>query len=277
MTLKTRKTILSIMLAAAFAGTVLSAAALSFMILHPEGVFSDYHSGKTIIWWSVTRDFTSSDTFWAISLFFVMSLYAFISELVYRKVFGKSPSAEMFFLRFFILTLPFQSVRILIPLVSSNYFPLSWEIYVTRIAWFARFAGLTALLNIGIFSSGDMPFQRSGAVLGIGLLASLGITVTMPLDITIPLGNLLIRSGAEYSLELVCLSIKILAVISLAGIGYQKKQKDYYFLSLYMLIITSGAEMIFFASMPLVFPGTLLLVSGTVLFSSRIKKMYQWI
>lgn len=265
------------MLAAAFAGTVLSAAALSFMILHPEGVFSDYHSGKTIIWWSVTRDFTSSDTFWAISLFFVMSLYAFISELVYRKVFGKSPSAEMFFLRFFILTLPFQSVRILIPLVSSNYFPLSWEIYVTRIAWFARFAGLTALLNIGIFSSGDMPFQRSGAVLGIGLLASLGITVTMPLDITIPLGNLLIRSGAEYSLELVCLSIKILAVISLAGIGYQKKQKDYYFLSLYMLIITSGAEMIFFASMPLVFPGTLLLVSGTVLFSSRIKKMYQWI
>jgi hypothetical protein len=194
-----------------------------------------------------------------------------------EKFSGKALRPKCFFLRFFILTLPFQSIRVLIPLISNNYFPLSWEIYITRIAWLARFAGLTALLNIGIFSSGDLPFQRSGAVLGIGLLASLGISVTMPLDITIPLGNLLVRSGAEYSLELVCLSIKILSVISLAGIAYQKKQKDYYLLSLYMLIITSGAEMIFFASLPLIFPGILLLISGTVLFSSRIKKMYQWI
>jgi len=230
----------------------------------------------TARWWSSLRQAEESDLLWAMGGISFLSLFPLLSEIVLRKRFGRSPSPEIFFLRFFLLTLPLQALRLLIPLISTGFFSPSLGLTITRIAWFARFMGITSLLCISIFSS-DMPFRRSGSILGMGALAAVGIAVMMPVDVTQPLGNLLFLSGTEIALALTTLSIEILTVIALAGSAFIQKNTRYYFLTVSLLLVVTGSDLIFFLSTPLILPGAVFLVMGVVGFAEIIRKIYQWI
>ncbi|MCK5737138.1 MAG: hypothetical protein KAH21_11695 [Spirochaetaceae bacterium] len=122
-----------------------------------------------------------------------------------------------------------------------------------------------------------MPFRRSGAILGMGALAAMGIAAMMPLDITQALGNLLFLSGTETALALVTVSIEILTVIALLGTAYLQKSIQYYFLTVFLLLIVLGTDLIFFLSTPLIIPGAIFLFFGVISFAGMIRKIYQWI
>ncbi len=164
----------------------------------------------------------------------------------------------------------------LLPLVSTTVLTPSWGLTITRIAWFARFLGISTLLNIGIFS-GDIPFRRSGSILGMSALAAMGIAVMMPLDVTEALGNLLILSGTQTALALVTVSIEILAIIAMAGTAAVQRNSRYYFLTISLLFVVLGSDLIFFLSRPLIIPGMIFLVLGVIGFAEMIRKIYQWI
>ena len=230
----------------------------------------------TARWWSSWRPADTSDLPWAMAGVAFLSLFPLLSELILRKRFRRSPSPEIFFLRLFLLTLPLQASRLLLPLVTAGILTTSWGLTITRIAWFARFLGISSLLNISIFS-GDIPFRRSGSILGMGALAAMGIAVMMPLDVTQPLGNLLIRSGMDTVLALVTVSIEALTILALAGTAIIQKNARYYLLMVSLLLVVLGTDLIFFISRPLIIPGAIFLVTGVIGFAGVVRKIYQWI
>lgn len=122
-----------------------------------------------------------------------------------------------------------------------------------------------------------MPFRRSGSILGMGALAAMGIAVMMPLDVTQPLGNLLIRSGTDSPLALATVSVEVLSVLALTGMAMIQRDVRYYFLAVSMLFIVAGADLSFFISRPLIIPGAVFLVSGVTGFSVIVRRIYQWI
>ncbi len=275
MTLTIRRTLLTILLVPALAGTAASTMVWTAWVQNRYAVGYEIPD-LTARWWSSWRPADVLDLPWAMAGLAFLSLFPLISELILRKRFGRSPSPEIFFLRFFLLTLPFQASRLLIPMVTADVLTISWGLTITRIAWFARFLGISALLNIGIFS-GDLPFRRSGSILGMGALAAMGIAVMMPLDVTQPLGNLLIRSGTDTALALVTVSVEILTVLALVGTAMIQKNVRYYILATSLLLIVVGADLIFFISRPLIIPGVILMASGVIVFSEVVRKIYQWI
>jgi hypothetical protein len=275
MTLSIRRTLLAILLVPAFAGTAASALAWTAWFQNQYALGYEIPQ-LTASWWSSWRIADISDLTWAMAGLSFLSFFPLLSELILRKRFSRSPSPEVFFLRLFLLTLPFQASRLLIPLISTGLLTISWGLAITRISWFARFTGISALLSISIFS-GDMPFRRSGSILGMGVLAAMGISVMMPLDVTQPLGNLLVRSGTDTSLALATVSVEILAVLALAGNAMIRRDGRFYFLAGYLLLVVAGADLSFFSSRPLIIPGAVLMVVGVVGFSGAVRRIYQWI
>jgi len=231
---------------------------------------------QTALWWWVLRPATRWDLLWSMCALGVMSLTISVLEVLLKRNFSRSPSPEMFFLRFFLLTLSFQSFRLFVPLASSGVIGISWTVTFTRMAWFGRFLGITSLLSLSIFS-GDMPFRRSGYILGLGAMASMGIAVMLPLDITQPLGNLLVRAAAETPLALSCLALEILTVLAMVGSGISQKSRPHIFLAFYLFLLAAGSEMLFFASYPMIIPGILLTFAGIFGFVREIQNIYQWV
>ncbi len=275
MTLTVRRTLLSILLIPALAGV--AASGLAWALWTQNQYVPGYELPElTALWWSSWRPADTSDLPWAMAGIAFLSFFPLLSELILRKRFRRSPSPEIFFLRFFLLTLPFQAFRLLLPLVTTGLLTVSWGLTITRIAWFARFLGISSLLNISIFS-GDIPFRRSGPILGMGALAALGIAVMMPLDVTQALGNLLIRSGMDTALALATVSIEALTILALAGTAMIQKNIRYYLLAMSLLLVVLGTDMLFFISRPLIIPGAIFLVSGVIGFAGIIRKIYQWI
>ncbi len=273
MTLTIRRTLLTTLLIPAIGGTAASVMAWTAWF---QGEYVYELPSFTARWWYFLRPAENTDLVWAMAGITFLSVFPLLSELVLRKRFGRSPSPEIFFLRFFLLTLPFQAGRLLLPLVSTGYLTPSWGLTITRIVWFARFLGISSLLSISIFSS-DMPFRRSGSILGIGALAAMGIAVMMPLDITQPLGNLLFLTGTKTALALVIVSIEILTVIALAGSAHIQHNSRYYFLTVSLMMVVLGTDLIFFLSTPLIIPGAVFLLVGVIGFAGIIRKIYQWI
>ncbi len=273
MTLSIRRTLLTTLLIPAFGGTAASVMAWTAWF---QGKFVYTLPSFTARWLYSLRPAENTDLVWAMAGITFLSVFPLLSEIVLRKRFGRSPSPEIFFLRFFLLTLPFQAGRLLLPLISTEFLSPSWGLTITRIAWFARFLGISALLSISIFSS-DMPFRRSGSILGMGALAAMGIAVMMPLDITQPLGNLLFLTGTKTALALVTVSIEVLTVIALAGSAYIQHNSRYYLLTVSLLMVILGTDFIFFISTPLIIPGAVFLLVGVIGFAEIIRKIYQWI
>jgi len=152
----------------------------------------------------------------------------------------------------------------------------NWALTVTRIAWFGRFLGLTALLSISLFS-GDMPFRRSGYILGMGTLISMAIAAMLSLDITQPLGNLMIRTVSDTALALACITLEALVVAALLGSGIARKSLSHILLALNLFFVVVGFDFIFFASFPMLIPGAILILAGTLGFARKIRLIYQWI
>lgn len=275
MTLTIRRTLLTILLVPAIAGTLASALAWTAWI---QGRYAVAYELPLITarWWASWAAADVSDLSWAMAGLSFLSFFPLLSEIILRKRFGRSPSPEIFFLRLFLLTLPLQASRLLIPLVSSDILTVSWGLTITRISWFSRFVGISALLNISIFS-GEMPFRRSGSILGMGALAAMGIAVMLPLDVTQPLGNLLIRSGTDTPLALATVSVEILAVLALTGMAMIERDVRYYLLAASLLLIVAGADLTYFISRPLLVPGAVFMVAGVIGFSVTVRRIYQWI
>lgn len=275
MTLTVRRTLLTILLVPAIAGTLASALAWTAWIQGRYAVAYELPL-LTARWWASWAAADVSDLSWAMAGLSFLSFFPLLSEIILRKRFGRSPSPEIFFLRLFLLTLPLQASRLLIPLVSSDILTVSWGLTITRISWFSRFVGISALLNISIFS-GEMPFRRSGSILGMGALAAMGIAVMLPLDVTQPLGNLLIRSGTDTPLALATVSVEILAVLALTGMAMIERDVRYYLLAASLLLIVAGADLTYFISRPLLVPGAVFMVAGVIGFSVTVRRIYQWI
>jgi hypothetical protein len=279
MTLKIRRTILNSLLVPAVAAV---AAVSAVWIVWARNEYALELNGPLVTaqWWSSWRPSDGSDFLWALAGLSFMALIPLLSELILRRRFSRSPSPEMFFFRFFLLTLPFQVWRLaLSPVVSamlSFEIPITWGLTVARIAWFGRFLGIAALLNIGLYAS-DVPFRRSGTILGMGALAAMAVAVMLPLDSTQLLGNLLFRSGAETALALATVLLEVLAVLSLAGTAVTQRNSRYYLLASALLLVVVGSNFSFFLSKPLLAPGLVFILFGIMGFSREVRKIYQWL
>ena len=273
MTYTIRRTILKILL---FPSILAVLGMIASWISWFAGLYGLENPSNVILWWGVIRISHSSAFIWSLIAISIFVCIGFFGELLLRRSFSRSPSPEMFFLRIFLLSLPLQCVRLILPLVFDGTLSVSYGLTATRVAWFGRFAGIIALLNISLNSS-DTPFWRSGSIMSMGVLASLVFAVMVPLDVTQPMINLLYRTVTGSAIAFSCIALELLAVISLLGVAVDRINNRYYILALSLLTLVAGYELLFFGYRIFIIPGTVLIIGAITLFTYQTRKIYQWL
>ncbi|HUX20823.1 MAG TPA: hypothetical protein VMW69_06260 [Spirochaetia bacterium] len=209
------------------------------------------------------------------SLLFLL-IYSFGGGLLLHSFFRKTVSSEMFFFVFFVLSLSIEAARGAQLVIIAQNAPSYYEIVVTRAVYFGRFFGVFCLFTAGLFATG-INYQRFEIVLGITLLLAFTLSFSIPVSSESPLDTLVNRLGSRSQLLAVFFALEAFSVLNFALAAFLKRNVDYIWMALGLLLVMAGKDLLFFLVSPAPDAvGALLLVGGTVLFGHRTHIVYLW-
>ncbi len=198
-----------------------------------------------------------------------------LASLVLILCFRHSSSQEIFYFQLFLLSLSLISIRLYSYGAAWYHLPFSVTVRISRAVLFFRFSGLLFLLLSGI-SVFDNRIQKSDPFFPFALVVSFGLAATIPVSSRFIQNTLTYLPVNELSLFFLFLIIKLIIPINFLWFFYQRKTIDYFILTTATILCITGETLLFYMTFYSCVGGLILLLSGTILFSHRIYKLYLW-
>ncbi len=213
----------------------------------------------------------------ALYLVFLKTLIAFITVIVFKSLFKKSSSPEMFFILVAVAGFSFEGLRSVVYL--SYYYNWMYNIYLIlpRVIYFGKLIAALSLFISGLFSAG-FPVQKQNVFLGLSFIFSILLSSSVPIDFSANTNILLPGDKTLYIMQKVIYSLYILAALNYFAATSISKNRDFIFTGLGLLLFSAGIELTF-----QLYGGILLicgfgsLVLGILLTGYSINKIYSWI
>ncbi|HEY9595133.1 MAG TPA: hypothetical protein VHE79_11685 [Spirochaetia bacterium] len=175
---------------------------------------------------------------------------AFRGLSLFRK--GGSPIAP--FIVLFLFSLSLECLRAGMALLYAMDGSIAAGVFLTRVVYWGRFAGLLALLIASLYCV-DMKYRRFGVLIAVDFLVSFAITAYIPIDRTIFLAQLTWKLGDEQGVWFVNIAIGVLIVLTgLLGAATRRDPR--------MLIVAGGFLLLLAAREVLFFAGSVALLAG---------------
>ncbi len=264
-----RKYIVRILLYISFLSVI--AAGVWMYFISDSGISRSW-SGEQI-WWTLYVQDNAPGLIKALSLSGQI-FFAFAMSLILSRQIKRNPSAELSFFYLFLFTFSLQLFRL--PYLSDPAgFLAAGSGYITRIIYFTRILGISSLFAASLFSSG-LQIQKFGMVFLLSLLTSFTLASILPLNISAVSGALLHRIAREEYLALLCITMEILTILTYIATAQNQGRVEYYRLAFLNLLIIAGYEFLFFLYIPLIIPGFICLVTGTVIYVRTSRKLFLW-
>lgn len=122
------------------------------------------------------------------------ALYAALTLCLILNSFRTTVSAEIYFFSFWVLSLGFEVLRLVIfGLAAANGSPY-WQIIVTKVLLFARYSGYLFLFASGLYAAGFRS-EKLGSVAAIILAISVGLATAVPVNTGSYAPSLELRAG----------------------------------------------------------------------------------
>lgn len=209
-------------------------------------------------------------------LIFIKNLFVFTAGLIFRNLFKKIASPEVFFFSLAILALSFTSLRSLFLVDGFLGYPVYLSETISRTVYFGKIITILCLFTSGLFSTG-ISFQKQQYFLLLIILISFVLSSVIPIDLFETDTILLKGTGSEYGMNIIFIILQIFAVLNFLVGAIKNNNHDYLFLALAVGMIVIGNE-ILFGLIPdkISCIAILSLISGTTLFGYKIHKIYQW-
>ena len=229
-------------------------------------------------WWFVyTSAADEQSLYWCLGGILALNLCILILGPVVNRAHQRTGSAELFFFAISLYSLCFESFRATVGLTVVLNTPSYVGIAFSRAVYFGRLCSLLTLLLSSLYSM-NMDYSRFGMLLGISVLVSLSLSLSVPVDSTAFLSNLLYKLGEERALWFVTLVLSLLAVLNLCGAALAKKSTHLLYAAVALLVHQTGREMLFFSiNLYTSVVGVALLCLGTILFYKQLEAHYLWI
>ncbi len=242
---------LSFRAAAALAGLLAVAAlgALAFLLLRPDALaaLGDLPSNP---WWFSYQDPGSVPAvaaLWRIASAAAAAGIGIIAAARGYSQYSRSASPLLPFLAAFFLSLSLEGLRAGTALLYAADGSISAGIVITRVVYWGRFAGLLALLIVGLYCV-DMKYRRAGMLGGAIFLVSFAIAAYIPLDRTVYLAQLTWRLGDEQGVWFVQLMLGILVVLTSAAGALVRRDRRFLVLACGMVLLLAAREILFFST-----------------------------
>ena len=204
-------------------------------------------------------------------------MYSLISITLIYFFFEKTQSPEIIFFGFFVFSLTFELLRIIIPLKMVFPFPVIYLVNATQVLLFGRYFGLFSLFAASVYAAGfDIQKQRN--IFFMLILSSLVIALTVPVDSLVWDTSLKMMSGYSFMFSMVELGIIAAAILTFFVSAFTRGSKTYIFAGLGSLLAYAGRNILINSDSWITpVPGLLFLAAGTWLICSRLHKEYLWL
>ncbi len=207
----------------------------------------------------------------------ILQLINFLMILItlyLTRMYKKTESPEIFFLIFFVISLSFESLRILDSITFLSNSPYYVGMIITRSIFFGRILSLIILLLVSLYLTG-FNYKHTPTLLLISLFVGLSLAIIIPVDTTSFTPNFTFKIGIENNRLFFSVSLYLLISLNFF-IAYLKNKNRKYLgiLFLYALILTGS--ILYFHSKDIIEIYISLLLSGvSALFMGKtIEKIY---
>lgn len=206
-----------------------------------------------------------------------LSLFSFISSLIFRISFSKTLAPELFFFTIFILSFSFEAIRLIFLFFQTRTSPFIFGMIVTRIVHFSRFLRIYSIFVAGLFAC-SVANPKTGIYLGIGILLSIAYAVGIPVDATRKTDALLYVVGISRFTRITFSAAEVISIINFIFAGILKNTREYYFMGAAFFVTLAGSTLLitFPGQLIFLFIGIPLLIGGTVIFGKRSHELYLW-
>lgn len=203
--------------------------------------------------------------------------YSFISIILIYYFFEKTQSPEIFFFGFFVISLSFEFVRIVIPLKGIFPFLSMYLISASRVLLFGRYFGLFSLFAASVYAAG-LDVQRQHNIFFILVLAALVISLNVPIDSLVWDSSLKIKNGYRVMFAMIDAGILLVTMLTFFISSYTRGSKTYMYIGFGSFLVFAGRNILLNSDTWITpFPGLLILAAGTWLIASRLHREYLWL
>lgn len=250
-----------------FIGLLLSLAILIFLIISIIFLLNENYQFTSLN--------STINIFETMGSTYIIVLFSVIFGFILRFFFKKTISIEIFFFTLFIISLAFESLKVIHIFLQMYDMPLFYGILVTRIVFSIRFFGIFCLLSSGLFSTG-IQSQKFEFILGISFILAISLASSIPINDNF-LPTLNYEPGNEKIFVASFVLIKIFSVLNFCWAAFKKHSGNYLAIAISIILIIIGRDMIFFLHNPIHSAiGTLIIIPGSIIFANRMHSIYLW-
>jgi hypothetical protein len=203
-------------------------------------------------------------------------VFSLVSIILISYFFEKTQSPEILFFGFFVISLSFEFVRIVIPLKAIFPFSSFYIISASRVLLFGRFFGLFSLFAASVHSAG-LDVQKQEYVFFTLVLAALLIALNVPIDSLTWDTSFRTQNGYSSMLTVAEGGIFVITIITFFISAYTRGSKTYLPIGLGVFLAFAGRNILLLSDTWLTpFPGLLLLAAGIWFACAKIHREYLW-
>ncbi|MCL2067520.1 MAG: hypothetical protein FWG99_08655, partial [Treponema sp.] len=222
------------------------------------------------------------------SRFFQPSFYAFNVSIAMLTVFSlaglcliyyffeKTQSQEIFFIVLFIISLAFESLRLILPLQQIYAIPSFYLLFTSRILLFGRCFGLFSLFGASIYAAG-LESQKQRNIIFIVAITSLFIAMGTPIDTFAWESNFNSITGNIVVFRILNGGMLLITVTSFLIAAYLRGSREYFYIGIGAFLALIGRSLLLNADSWAGLPGILLLSVGAWFICKYLHKFYLWL
>jgi hypothetical protein len=224
-------------------------------------------------WWFTYEDgpraaakgWNVASPLWSIAAALAAAVVALTAVVRLRARLARAPSPIALFLVVFLLSLCVEGLRAGAAYLAVTDRSVTTAVALSRAVYGGRFLGLLALLAVGLYCL-EMKYSRYLLLAAGAVGIAFAMAVSIPVDRTVFLSQLVHKLGDEQSVWFVSLVLTILVVAAGTGAAFVRRNRRCLLPSMGTVLLLAGREILFFAIRPTVLAaGVLLLASGALL------------
>jgi hypothetical protein len=205
------------------------------------------------------------------------ALYSLVTLILIYTFFEKTQAPEILFITLFVLSLSFETMRLVTPLQKTWEIPSLYLLMASRTLLFGRFFGIFSLFAASVCAAG-LESQKQVNIILIAAFIALVVSLRIPIDILTWDSSFSMINGYLSLFRMIETVVLAITIASFFISAWSRGTPEYLIIGTGALLASIGRNMVLSGDTwisPL--PGLLLLVAGIWLVCTKLHKVYLWL
>jgi len=205
------------------------------------------------------------------------AIFSLTGMMLIHSFFERTPTPEILYIAFFIISISFEVCRLFIPLYLIFNFPSVYLRITARVLLFARFFGIFSLFTAGLCAAG-MTVQKTRNAVFIIIIAALVITLGVQVDVHSWSTGFNVITGYATTFRMIELLVFLTTLTSFLIAAKVRDSRDYVYAAVGVILALIGRLILLGTDNWIgTGQGIILLSFGIWYLCSKVHKIHLWL